>query len=162
MGLKACDHCILRFVVSRKGGDHPSSLHTRRWRPKDPKKLSCMKRSTWTSTWQTIIMFYDLLEFASSPLLADHKLCFMVCWNLHQSHLREVNLTQILVKRFNNATFGWESRALTTTWSRPLARVWSGPYHALSCLWLVQNPYILHRSITLLRATSHTELRARD
>ena len=30
---KARDHCILRSLIGRRGWDHPSSLHTRRWRP---------------------------------------------------------------------------------------------------------------------------------
>ena len=34
------DHCILRSLIGWKGQDHPSSLHTTRWRPKGPKKLS--------------------------------------------------------------------------------------------------------------------------
>ena len=41
--LKAHDHFNLRALIGRKGGDRPSSLHSWRWRPKDPKKTSWMK-----------------------------------------------------------------------------------------------------------------------
>ena len=41
--LKAHDHCILRSLIGRKDQDQPRSLHTRRWRPKGPKKPSRRK-----------------------------------------------------------------------------------------------------------------------
>ena len=41
--LKAHDHCNLRALIGWNGGDRPSSLHTRRWRPKGPKRSSWMK-----------------------------------------------------------------------------------------------------------------------
>ena len=41
--LKAYEHYILISIIGRKGRDCPSSLHTRRWRSKGPKKLSWMK-----------------------------------------------------------------------------------------------------------------------
>ena len=41
--LKAHDHCNLRALIGRKGGDRPSSLHIRRWRPKGPKRMTWMK-----------------------------------------------------------------------------------------------------------------------
>jgi hypothetical protein len=41
--LKACDHCILRSPIGWEGQECPSSLHTRWWRPMNPKKLSWMK-----------------------------------------------------------------------------------------------------------------------
>jgi hypothetical protein len=41
--LKAHDHCILRSLIGQKSRDHLTSLHTRRWKPKDPNKLSSMK-----------------------------------------------------------------------------------------------------------------------
>ena len=40
---RACDHCVLQSLSGRIGRDCPSSLHTRRWRPKGPNKLSWMK-----------------------------------------------------------------------------------------------------------------------
>ena len=44
MRLKAHDHCILRYLnIGRKGWDRLCSLHTRRWSPKGPKKISWMK-----------------------------------------------------------------------------------------------------------------------
>ena len=52
--LKAYDHCNLRALIGRKGGDRPSSLHTRRRRPKGPRKTSWMKKSTRSLTWQTM------------------------------------------------------------------------------------------------------------
>ena len=60
--------------------------------------------------------------------MADYRYCFMICWNFLRAHLQEVGLTQILVDRVNDIVFGWESRALTITWSRPLDHMWSDPY----------------------------------
>jgi hypothetical protein len=61
--LKACDHYILRSLIGWKVWDRPYSLHTRRWRPKDPNKLSWMN----SLHWMIWIMFHDLLEFVSCP-----------------------------------------------------------------------------------------------
>ena len=55
--LKALDHGNVRALIGRKGGDRPSSLHTRRWRPKGPKRKFMDEKSTWSPTWQTIILF---------------------------------------------------------------------------------------------------------
>ena len=41
--LKARDQCNLRALIGRKGGNRPGSLHTRRWKPKGPKKILWMK-----------------------------------------------------------------------------------------------------------------------
>ena len=41
--LKAHDHCNVRALIGRKGGDHSYSLHTRRWLPKGPYKSSWQK-----------------------------------------------------------------------------------------------------------------------
>ena len=38
--LKACDHCILRSLIGQKA--ETIQVHSRRWRPKDPKKTSWM------------------------------------------------------------------------------------------------------------------------
>ena len=43
MRLKAHDHGNVRALIGKKGGDRPSSLHTRRWRPRGPKSSSWMK-----------------------------------------------------------------------------------------------------------------------
>ena len=58
--LKARDHCNLRALIGRKGGNRPSSLHTRRWRSKGPKKTSWMK-SLHGGLW---IRFHDLQKFS--------------------------------------------------------------------------------------------------
>ena len=65
--MKAKDHCILRSLIGQKGWDHPSLLHTRRWRPKGSWKLSQMKRLHGFLHGRLWIMFHDLLEFALSP-----------------------------------------------------------------------------------------------
>ena len=49
--LKAHDHSILRCVIGGKGGDRPSSLHTRRWRSKGPKEMDMDVRCIWISKW---------------------------------------------------------------------------------------------------------------
>ena len=41
--VKAHDHCKVRVLIGWKGGDPQSSLDTRRWRPKHPKKSLWMK-----------------------------------------------------------------------------------------------------------------------
>ena len=59
--LKAHDHCNLRVLIGRKGGDRSYSLHTQRWKPKGPRKTSWMK-SLHGGLW---IRFHGLLEFTS-------------------------------------------------------------------------------------------------
>ena len=41
--MKTLDHCHLKALIGREGGDCPSSLHTRKGRPKGHKKTSWMK-----------------------------------------------------------------------------------------------------------------------
>jgi hypothetical protein len=74
--LKARDHCNLRAFIGWKGGDCPSSLHTRRWRPKGPK---------WTSWMKSL----------RDSNMADYGWGFMASRNLCQPHLLEVGLTKI-------------------------------------------------------------------
>ena len=63
--LKAHDHCNLRALIGRKGRDHPSSLHTRRWRSKGPKKTSWMKSLHGVLHGGLWIRFHGLPEFTS-------------------------------------------------------------------------------------------------
>ena len=42
----------------------------------------------------------------------------MVCQTLRQAYLQEVGMMQIPTNHVNGASFGWESRDLTTNWSR--------------------------------------------
>jgi len=76
--LKVPDRGKGRALIGRKGGDHPSSFHTRRWRPKGPKKISWMKNLHGGLHGRLWIRVHGL-------------------WNLHQAHLEEVGLTQIPV-----------------------------------------------------------------
>ena len=62
--LKAHDHCNLRVLIGRKGGDCPSSLHTRRWRTKGPKKTSWMKSLHGVLHGILWIRLHGLLEFS--------------------------------------------------------------------------------------------------
>ena len=55
-GLEACEQRILRSLIGRNGWDCPSSLHTRRWRPKDPKKES-------TRNEITLVFICDMFPF---------------------------------------------------------------------------------------------------
>jgi hypothetical protein len=48
------DHGNVRALIGRKGGDRPSSLHTRRRRPKRPKEKLMDEKSTWSPTWQVV------------------------------------------------------------------------------------------------------------
>ena len=80
---RACDHCVLQSLSGRIGRDCPSSLHTRRWRPKGPNKLSWMK------------------------YMVDYKYCFMVWQKLHHAHLQKVGLTQMLTYHIGGTTFEW-------------------------------------------------------
>ena len=66
--LKARDHCILRSLIGRKGQDRPSSLHTRRWRPKASKKLS------WT------ISLHGLPKFGGGPNANSGRPCQLNIW----------------------------------------------------------------------------------
>ena len=46
--------CNVRALIGQKGGDCPSSLHTRRWRSKSPKEDCMDEKSTWSPTWRTM------------------------------------------------------------------------------------------------------------
>ena len=61
--LKAHDHCILGSLIGQKGRDRLSLLHSGRWRPKGPKKLSWMK----SLHDNLFILCHGLLEFLPSP-----------------------------------------------------------------------------------------------
>ena len=63
--LKVHDHCNLRALIGRKGGDRPSSLHTQRWRPKGPKKTSWIKSLHEVLHGGLWIRFHGLPEFSS-------------------------------------------------------------------------------------------------
>ena len=65
--LKALDHGNVRALIGWKGGDRPSSLHTRRWRPKGPKKVSWMISLHGVLHGGLWIRVHDLPEFASGP-----------------------------------------------------------------------------------------------
>ena len=60
--LKARDHCILVSLIGRKDQDLPSPLHTRRWRPKGPRKPSWMKSLDKFLHNKLRRMVHDLLE----------------------------------------------------------------------------------------------------
>jgi hypothetical protein len=65
--LKAHEHGNVRALIGWKGGDRPSSLHTRMWRPKGPKKSSRMKSLHGVLHGKLWIRVHGLLEFASRP-----------------------------------------------------------------------------------------------
>ena len=65
--LKAHDHCNLRAFIGQKGGDCPSSLHTRSWKPKGPKKTSWMKSLYGVLHGGLWIRFHDLPKFSCGP-----------------------------------------------------------------------------------------------
>jgi hypothetical protein len=65
--LKAHDHCNLRALIGGKGGDRPSSLHTRRWRPKGPKKTSWIKSVHGILHGGLWIRFHGFQEFLLGP-----------------------------------------------------------------------------------------------
>ena len=65
--LKARDHCNLRALIGRKYGDHPSLLHTQRWRFKGSKKISWMKSLHGVIHSKLWIRFHGLPNFSSSP-----------------------------------------------------------------------------------------------
>ena len=65
--LKAPDHGNVRTLIGQKGRDLPSSLHTRRWRPKGPKKSYWMKSLHGVLHGMLWIRVDGLPEFASNP-----------------------------------------------------------------------------------------------
>ena len=65
--LKVHDHCNLRALIGRKGGDRPSSLHIWRWRPKIPKSTSWMISLHGVLHGGLWIRFYGLPKFSSGP-----------------------------------------------------------------------------------------------
>ena len=75
--LKAHDHCNLRALIGRKGGDRLSSLCTRRWTPKGLKQTSWMKKVYMESS------------------MTDYGHGFMVSHTFCQTHLQEAGLTKI-------------------------------------------------------------------
>ena len=78
---------ILRSLIGRKGWGCPSSLHTRTWRSKGPKKTlmdeKYMRGFLHGKLW---IMFHGALEFASSPLPRgrSYAYSYTLCYFLHQ------------------------------------------------------------------------------
>ena len=64
MRVKFHDHCILRSLIGQKGRDRPSSLHTRRKKPRDPKKLSWMRSLRRFLHDKLYILFHNMQEFA--------------------------------------------------------------------------------------------------
>jgi hypothetical protein len=64
---KALDLGNVRALIGRKDGDCPSSLHTRRWRPKGPKKNLWMKSLHGVLHGGLWIRVHGLLKFASGP-----------------------------------------------------------------------------------------------
>jgi hypothetical protein len=61
------------------------------------------EHSTWILTWYAIYKG------------------FAVCQNLQHAHLQDIGVTQIPTYHVSGMAFGWESRTLTMTWSRPLS-----------------------------------------
>ena len=117
--LKACDHCILRSLIGRKGQGCPSSIHTRRWRPNCPTKLPWMKKFAWILTWQimdNVPWSVGICITSTSKRQARRKFRHIVL--VFTSNGFSVS---------HGMVFGLESRALTNTWSQPLTHVWSGP-----------------------------------
>ena len=102
-------HSKISTVAGWKGQDCSSSLYTRRWRPKDPKKLS------WMESLHGFLVH------------TKYKQCDVDFENLCQACLQEVGLMQNLGDHVSGSSFEWESRALAITWSQTSACVWSGP-----------------------------------
>ena len=65
--LKARDHFVLRSLIGQKGRNRPSSLHTRRWRSKCPKKLSWMKSLCGFLHGRLWFFFNSMSEFVLGP-----------------------------------------------------------------------------------------------
>jgi hypothetical protein len=65
--LKTLDHGNVKALIGWKGGDGPSSLHTRRWRPKGPQKSSWMKSLHGVLNGGLWIRVNGLPEFVSGP-----------------------------------------------------------------------------------------------
>ena len=63
------DHCLLRSLIGQQGWIHPSSLHTRRCRPKSLNKIVMDEKPIWFLTCQIIHIerFHGMLEFVSYP-----------------------------------------------------------------------------------------------
>ena len=102
---KAVTTTFLRPLIGRKAGDRPHSLHIRRWRFKGPKKRPWRKNLHGFLRGRLWIMFHE-------------------CWKLHQVHLYEGGLMQILAYHVSGTAFGWESRAVTVTYSDNSWLVW--------------------------------------
>ena len=64
-GWRAHGHCNRRALIGRKSGDRPSSLYTRRWRPKGPKKASWMKSLHGVLHGRLWVRFRGLSDFPS-------------------------------------------------------------------------------------------------
>ena len=75
--LKAHDYHNLRAIIGRKGKDRPSSLHTRRWRPKGPKMTSWMKSLHGVLHGGLWIKFHGLLETVIFNMFFPNIIDFM-------------------------------------------------------------------------------------
>jgi len=118
--LKARDHCSLKYVIGQKGQLRPSSLYIRRWGSKHPKKLTLMKNLHGLLQGILWMIFHVLLEISSCSLQRGRSNA--------NSH----------IPRWSTNWYGlWmRAKALTMTWSRPLAHMWSGPFK-VEREWLV-------------------------
>ena len=86
--LKARDQCNLRVLIGRKGGDPPSSLHTRRWRPTGPKKTPWMKSLLGFLHGALWIRFHGLpeLEVGLAQIARDRD--FFLIFFPNKTHFR--------------------------------------------------------------------------
>ena len=138
--LKARDHCILVSLIGRKDQDLPSPLHTRRWRPKGPRKPSWMKsldKFLHNKLWR---MVHDLLE-----------------------HLQEIGLTHIPAHQcqLNIWYCLWMRVKVPHNYLvTALGAHVKGPY--LKIPWTPRSSPTVTLAHVTLRATSHTRLKARD
>ena len=103
---KSHDYCILGTLIGQKGWDHPSSLHSRRWRPKNAKKQSWMQILHRLPHDNLQIMFHGLSEVASSSTPRDRhdsnygRPCYWygILMKVKGSHKTMVTVVDLCVK----------------------------------------------------------------
>ena len=89
--LKAPDRGNVRALIGWKGGDRPSSLHTRRSRPKGPKKSTWIKRLHGVLHGELWIKVHGLFfSYWCPPRPTSKKLLPLYSWRLldYKSHIQ--------------------------------------------------------------------------
>jgi hypothetical protein len=135
--LRACDHYTWNTLIGRKNGAGPSSLSHYAWGTNGVCECKMDVKSTWIPTrhWMDHVWRLAWIEihWNSICLRAPSHMTSHYTWDPWPHYMI---LEGVLGRPLD--TFFW---ALTISWSRLLARVWSGPQWLLK---MKESPWYFH------------------